>query len=159
MPPSTYSLRLATTNDVETIVRHRKRMIHEIREASEKALSAMGDAFAEWVRPKIEGGEYLAWFAITEDGSVAAGAGLWLLDWPAHILPSGIPGGQRAYLLNVYTEEAHRNQGLSRMVVTAAVDWCKANEIGMISLHASQYGKHLYETLEFTPTSEMRLVL
>jgi hypothetical protein len=45
----------------------------------------MSEKFRPWVKRKMEAGEYLAWFANAPDESVAAGAGLWLMDWPPHI--------------------------------------------------------------------------
>ncbi len=40
----------------------------------------MSERFRPWLRQKMQAGEYLAWFAIAPDGTVAAGVGLWLMD-------------------------------------------------------------------------------
>ena len=81
------------------------------------------------------------------------------MDWPPHVLPSERTGTKRAYLLNVYTEPKHRVKGLSRALVQKAIEWCAANDLNVVSLHASKFGKHLYESLKFEPTNEMRMYL
>lgn len=117
------------------------------------ALDLMSSEFAEWVKPRLEHGAYFAWLA--EDGEkVVAGAGLWLIDWPPHILD---PHGARGYILNVYTDKAYRQQGLARLLTQCCLDHCKAKHITVVTLHASAHGKGLYESMGFQPTNEMRL--
>lgn len=157
--PAGYSIRRATLGDLETMVEHRCAMMREIRECDEDALKVMSNAFREWLAKRLSSEEYLGWFAVAPDRTIAAGAGLWLLDWPPHLLPSGIPGDRRAYLLNVFTEPAHRKRGLSRAVVQTALEWCRESGIKTVSLHASKFGWPLYESLGFIVTNEMRITL
>jgi GNAT superfamily N-acetyltransferase len=93
---------------------------------------------------------------MASDGAVAAGLGLWLMDWPPHVIGSGL---RRGNIISVYTEAAHRRQGLARLLLNTAPDWCRANRVDVIILHASKEGRHLYESVGFEPTNEMRLVL
>ena len=99
-------------------------------------------------------GHYLAWFAC-EDGKVVAGIGLWLMDWAP-----GIDGfsGRLPYLLNVYTEPDYRKRGLARCLVTEAIRYCQEQGYPKIRLHASEYGRPLYEQLGFLDNNEMQLV-
>jgi hypothetical protein len=39
------------------------------------------------------------------------------------------------------------------------IRWCRDKGFKWVSLHASVHGRHLYETLGFLPTNEMRLAL
>ena len=119
-------------------------------------LDAMVEAFLPWVREKMTAGEYLGWFATAEDGAIAAGAGLWLMDWPPHMIG---PGSRRGNILNVYTELGYRRQGLARRLTETAIDWCRANGIATVILHASEEGRALYRSLGFQPTNEMRRIL
>jgi GNAT superfamily N-acetyltransferase len=89
------------------------------------------------------------------DGSIAAGAAIWVMDWPAHMIGSG----PRGNILNVYTVEAYRRRGLARELMQAIVDWCRENGIDTVVLHASPSGRSLYDSMGFTPTNEMRLRL
>ena len=131
-------------------------MMREIRNTDEAMLEAMSEKFRPWLRARLESEEYYAWLAIAPDESVASGVGLWLLDWPA----SGVSiAPHRGYLLNVYTEHAHRKKGLARRLVQTALDWCLENGVDIMSLHASPFGRPLYESLGFKATNEMRLVI
>ncbi|HEY3876829.1 MAG TPA: GNAT family N-acetyltransferase [Candidatus Kapabacteria bacterium] len=155
----TYTIRLATINDVPAIAEHRKKMIAEIRDSMELDFDSMVAQFQQWLRPRMERGEYMEWFAMTENGSVAAGIGLWIIDWPPHLLPSGNANNIRGYILNVFTEPSYRKQGVSRLLLETALDWCREKKIKMVFLHASPFGRHLYETAGFMTTNEMRIYL
>ena len=135
---------------------HRRTMFVDMNYSDAAALDAMLAAFQPWLREKMVAGEYLAWLACTPDESIAAGLGLWLMDWPPHMIG---PGSRRGNILNVYTEPAFRRQGIARRLMETALDWCKTNGIRAVILHASADGRKLYESLGFRATNEMRLVL
>jgi GNAT superfamily N-acetyltransferase len=140
--------------DMETIVHHRRAMFFDMGRRDERALDEMSEKFRPWLRRKMEAGEYLAWFAVAPDESVAAGAGLWLMDWP----PLMTAGGKwRGNILNVYTETAYRRQGLARALMLTVMEWCEKEGIEGAILHASPEGRPLYESLGFEATNEMRL--
>jgi GNAT superfamily N-acetyltransferase len=143
------------TPDLEAIVHHRRAMFQDMGYRDEHALEAMSARFRPWLRRKMEAGEYLAWFALTPDSSIAAGLGLWLMDWPPHMVAAG---QWRGNILNVYTEPEHRRRGMARALMQIALDWCAANQVGAVILHSSPEGRALYESLGFTPTNEMRLI-
>ncbi len=150
------ALRRATVADASTIARHRRIMFRDLGYRDDAALDSMSDKFLPWVEQKMQSGEYLAWFAVTADDLVVAGAGLWLMDWPAHMVGSS---SRRGNILNVFTEPAYRRRGLARRLVEAAMDWCKAHNIDFVILHASPEGRSLYESLGFTAGNEMRVKL
>jgi GNAT superfamily N-acetyltransferase len=141
--------------DVDAIVHHRRAMFADMGYGDERALEAMAVHFRPWLRRKMEAGEYRAWFAIAPDSSIAAGLGLWLMDWPPHMVAAG---SWRGNILNVYTEPAHRRCGMARALMQVALDWCAAHDVGAVILHASPDGRALYESLGFTPSNEMRLI-
>ena len=141
-------------SDVDAIVHHRRAMFRDMGYRDEEALAAMSGAFRPWLLRKMESGEYLAWFALASDSSIAAGLGLWLMDWPPHMVASG---RWRGNILNVYTEPQRRRRGMARALMQVALEWCAANRVGAIILHASEDGRALYESLGFTATNEMRL--
>jgi GNAT superfamily N-acetyltransferase len=148
-------IRPATLADVDAILHHRRTMFLDMGYRHEGALDAMTARFHPWLRSKMEAGEYLAWLALAPDGSIAAGLGLWLMDWPPHM----IAGGRwRGNIVNVYTEPGYRRQGMARALMQVALDWCAANEVGAVILHSSEEGRPLYESLGFAPTNEMRLI-
>ncbi|MGO9254900.1 MAG: GNAT family N-acetyltransferase [Bryobacteraceae bacterium] len=142
-------------SDFAAIVHHRRSIYLGMGYRDERALDAMSAGFRPWLRRKMEAGEYLAWFALAPDSSIAAGLGLWLMDCPPHMVVSG---PWRGNILNVYTEPAHRRRGMARALMQIALDWCAAHRVATVILHASPDGRALYESLGFTPTNEMRLI-
>jgi GNAT superfamily N-acetyltransferase len=149
-----FSIRPANLGDVLVIVHHRRAMFEEMGVSDVQALDDMEIKFKEWVTEKLKCGDYLGWLASDEKGRVVAGAGLWLMEWPAHPLDLT---GTRGYILNVFTEYSYRLNGLARRLVLTILDWCREQEIQTVSLHASEDGRSLYEGLNFRPTNEMRL--
>ena len=154
-----YSIREATLADAEAIVRHRREMFFDMGHNDAAVLDEMTKSFRPWLvekMKKVSGAEYRGWFAIAEDGSIAAGAGLWLMNWPPGLYTSE---AWRGNILNVYTEHPHRRRGLARKLVGVARDWCGTQGIHVVILHASDQGRPLYEALGFQPTNEMRVFL
>ncbi len=150
------SFRRAGVEDAETIASHRYAMFRDIGYQDEAALNSMRNKFLPWVEAKLKSGDYLGWLAVIEGDLVVAGAGLWLMDWPAHMLASS---PRRGNILNIYTEPPFRRRGLARWLVEAALHWCKVNDIDFVILHASEEGRSLYEELGFEAGNEMRIEL
>lgn len=76
--------------------------------------------------------------------------------WP------GYPGenqAKRAWILNMYTEPGVRRSGVARRLMQAMVAWCRGEGYGSVSLHASDAGRPLYESIGFQPTNEMTFKL
>lgn len=150
---NTYSIREITPADWETIVTHRRRMFEDMHSGTPEQLDRMDSVYKGWLTERLGNGRYRGWFAETSEKTVAAGVGLWLLDW--------VPGpfdqqSYRGYVLDVYTVPEHRRQGLSKRLVKACMEWCYANDINIVMLHASDQGRPVYESLGFTGTNEMR---
>jgi ribosomal protein S18 acetylase RimI-like enzyme len=146
-----FVIRPAAIEEAAVMGAHRRAMFFDM--GYRDGLDAMVEAFLPWVREKMNAGEYLGWFAIAENGAIAAGAGLWLMDWPPHMIG---PGSRRGNILNVYTDPEYRRQGLARRLTDTAIEWCRANGIATVILHASEEGRDLYRSLGFEPTNEMR---
>lgn len=151
-----YTLRTAGPDDAGAIRHHRRAMFAAMGQNDVARLDQMDAAFAVWLNKHFADGRYIGLLACTEGGVIAAGAGLWLLDWlPTYYCPER----GRAYLLNVYTEPEHRQRGLARGLVQACIETCAARGIPLIMLHASDAGRKVYESLGFTDGNEMRLFL
>jgi GNAT superfamily N-acetyltransferase len=151
----TFTIRDASANDLELILAHRRRMYEDMATSNAEALDRMQEAFRPWLEERLRQERYRHWFAIDDvSGRVAAGTGLWLMDWP--------PGQYeqnpyRGYVLNVYTEPDFRRQGLGKQLILHCLRWCWDNNIRTITLHASHEGRQLYEAVGFVPTNEMRI--
>jgi len=154
--PQGFAIHQASTADLDTLVFHRRAMFEDMGYADKASLDSMAAKFRSWLLARMNSADYLAWLVSAPDGSVAAGAGLWLMDWPPHMIGTGT---RRGNIVNVYTAESHRRLGLARELMTTVLAWCSGNHVDTVILHASPFGRGLYESLGFQATNEMRLSL
>ena len=154
--PEGFNLRRAFNEDLDVLVEHRGAMFRDMGYSDEAAVTSMASKFRPWLLEHLKRGDYLAWLVSAPDGSIAAGTGLWLMDWPPHMIGQG---ARRGNILNVYTHANFRRRGLARELITVALSWCRENGVDTIILHASSSGRAIYEALGFKQTNEMRLQL
>ena len=151
-----FTIRRATIDDAPIITHHRRAMFQDMGECDNTKLDAMSASFKSWVTDRLASGEYCGWLTMNEQGTVIAGAGLWLLAWAP--TPSD-QSTHRGYIFNVYTQPDYRRRGLARRLMVTILDYCRENKMGVVALHASADGRALYESLGFKQTNEMRLFL
>jgi GNAT superfamily N-acetyltransferase len=149
-------IRLANAVDARLIAAHRRAMFAAMEAADDAVLTTMESASIPWTEYMILEGRYLGWIASDGERPVAS-AGMFLLDWPPH--PFDPEGTVRGYLLNVFVDPAYRKRGLARELVRMCLAEAKRRGIRVVTLHASDAGKPLYEELGFAMTNEMRLDL
>lgn len=151
---SEYKFRLATIDDADIIARHRAAMFLDMRYVEEQQAQTIESHSLPMLREMLAAGEYRGWL-IEFEGQIIAGGGMIL----RRMLPrlESYVGGREAYILNMFTERAHRRKNLARQLMQTMLAWCEENNIGRVSLHASDEGRSLYESLNFIPTNEMRL--
>lgn len=63
------------------------------------------------------------------------------------------------YIWNVYVESPHRGQGVGKKLTSRAVEYLKSIQCTRVILHASPWGKPVYDSLGFSDSNEMRLDL
>lgn len=147
--------RPATVEDAETLADQRVRMYVDADLAAETDLAPMRSNFAVWVRSKIQDNSYAGWL-VEQNGQSIAGAGVWIMDWPPHFLDAQ---PRRAYLLNFYVAPHMRHGGLASRLLALAVAEAQARGIKVITLHASKFGRPIYERNGFVTSPEMMLDL
>jgi hypothetical protein len=86
-----FNLRRASTADLDILVAHRRAMFEDMGYNDDLALNSMSAKFRVWLLQHMNLGDYRAWLVCAPDGAVAAGAGLWLMDWPPHMVGQGAP--------------------------------------------------------------------
>ena len=155
MPDSEPTIREATPADIPEILRQRRRMYVDMNYNDDATLEAMVKATAPYLAKAMADGSFRAWFACVGDRVVAGGA-IVVSPWPAH--PYDLEC-RRATILNVYTDPAYRRRGLARALVQTMIDWCRRERFARVTLHASDDGRHLYESLGFQASNEMRFSL
>lgn len=139
LPPD-YTLRPATHADAETVQAQRDALFVEIgrAEGSVEALSAQG---LIWLRSALSRGYDSGWLIVKGDQPVA-GAGLIWNDMPPN---PDTALGVWAYLLNVYVDPLHRQQGLAGQLIGMAHQTARERGINLLYIHTSEAGRPLYE--------------
>lgn len=151
-----YRLRRASEADLAAVLRHRRRMFEDMGYRNAPALDVMERAAEPFLAAGLADGSYQGWLFEDGAGRVVAGGGIALLPFQPH--PRD-PTSRRAFILNMFTEPEHRRRGLARRLMEAMVAWCREQGFQAVSLHASDEGRALYQSLGFEPTNEMRLFL
>jgi GNAT superfamily N-acetyltransferase len=109
-----------------------------------------------WIWRKLQTGEMVAFVARTPQGEIAGSGCIWLREEQPK--PTA-PGQVTPYLMSMYTEPGARKKGAASSVVEAAVEWCRRHGYPRVTLHSSDAGRKVYESLGFERTNEMRLAL
>jgi GNAT superfamily N-acetyltransferase len=151
-----FTIRPATTADIESIIHHRCEMFRAMGYLDEAALERMAVTCRAYFSVALAEGSYLGWMAVSADGSIVGGGGIVLMAWPSN--PRD-PQTRRAMILNMYVEPEYRRRGIARSLMQTMIDWCRTERFSTVELHASDEGRPLYESMGFKPTNEMRFVL
>jgi GNAT superfamily N-acetyltransferase len=151
-----FTTRLARVEDAELISVHRHRMFVDSGQADDDRMATVIRTFTPWVRERLTAKTYIGWLSAPQEEPtrIVAGGGLLLMDFPPHYLDVG---AVRGYLLNFYVDPDWRGQGLAYKLLRTAVEETQRRGIGVVSLHASVYGKPLYERNGFKISNEMLL--
>jgi GNAT superfamily N-acetyltransferase len=151
-----YRIRPATPQDLETALYHRRRMFEDMGCTDQQSLDAMLLSSTPLLRRGLTDGTYRGWLVEAPGEGVVAGGGVIILEYQSH--PRD-PRPQRAWVVNMFTEPDHRRRGLARRLMQTMIEWCRAEGMRSLYLHASDDGRPLYEIMGFKPTNEMRLDL
>lgn len=149
-------IRPATVEDLPHILRFRRGMLRDMGSTGEAALDAMEQSAAAFIREGFVDGTCLVWLAaVPEDTPVGCGL-LHIVPW----IPSTLdPSRRRVWVHNVYTEPGFRRRGIAGELMKTMLAWCRGQGFYSVSLHASEHGRRIYESLGFQASNEMRLVL
>jgi len=98
--------------------------------------------------------KFHGWVAVTKTGKIVCNAGIIIDHHP--------PGpnnstGKIAYIFNLFTVPEFRRQGIAKRIVQTILKWIKEAGITIVTLHATNDAKNLYESLGFILSTEMYL--
>ena len=142
--------------DLDLLTAHRQKMWTDLHPDWEDEVKKTASATKKWIGEKLSEGVLVGFIVKDGDGKVAGSGCVWVReeqprpDNPRQVVP---------YIMSMYTEKEFRRRGVGKMVMNAAITWCRENGYGRVVLHASDQGKPLYESFGFEPGREMRLTL
>jgi GNAT superfamily N-acetyltransferase len=148
-------IREAQPADIPEILRQRRAMYEDMGTTDSAALEAMSSLSAGYLAKAMADGSFRAWLASDGEHVIAGGAVI-ISPWLAH--PYDLEC-RRATILNVYTDPEYRRRGVARRLIEVIVAWCEREGLARVTLHASDAGRHLYESLGFELGNEMKLKL
>jgi GNAT superfamily N-acetyltransferase len=177
------SIRLATLADIPHLVHHRRAMFVDMGHKIAAELDGADQVAHNYFNAALRDNSYKGWLAVEIEesaegenagaapenapdpgatlkhpplGNVIAGGGIVFVPW------AGYPGEsrtQRLWIVNMYTEPRARRRGIAKKLVNTMTAWSRAEGYAAISLHASDAGRPVYESLGFKPSNEMKLSL
>lgn len=151
----TLALRPAGPADALLISDHRDAMFADSGIAAATIRQASG-MYRDWLAGALATDAYLGWLA-EDDDLVVGSIGLWLLPWPHH--PKHPGTNVRGYITNMWVDPAHRRKGVGKLLVETAVAEAKTRGVTWMTLHATDEGRALYESMGWKPGNEMVLNL
>ena len=140
--------RIATNDDIELLMSSRLEMLRVVNGLSNDYV--FSDEIVRESREYFLHGDQLT--VLVLDGSEVIGCASMSFMW---IMPTfSHPTGRRAHLMNVYTRNEYRRQGIARKMVEMLIDATWAKGATEISLDATVMGRPLYESLGFKNSTE-----
>ena len=109
----------------------------------------LGERLRRWW--ERQGGLRAAWLA-TEGERPVGMVNLAVFERMPH---EGVPDARWAYLANLWVEPDRRRRGLASALVTAAVDWARAEGMERVVLNPSETSRPLYQALGFRPADDL----
>ncbi|HKE37272.1 MAG TPA: GNAT family N-acetyltransferase [Candidatus Baltobacteraceae bacterium] len=109
--------------------------------------------FGAYLKRRIADNE-ARFFVAVEDGVTIGTAGALIADG----YPYAVHGIKRGYVFGVRVDPECRNRGIATRLTQEAVAYLRDIGCVRIRLHASRFGRPIYERLGFVPTNEMELL-
>lgn len=140
------AIKQASIDDIDKLMEWRMEVLqHVFNIPKNENTQSLYSANREYYQKSIPSRNHVAVFAEINQTTVGCGGLCLYQEMPS---PDN-PTGQCAYLMNIYTREKHRKQGVGKTVVKWLVDYAKKQGITKIYLETSEYGRPLYESLGF----------
>lgn len=140
--------KIATKEDIELMMSSRLEMLKVVNDLP--ADYQYTDEFIKESRDYFENGDQTTVLA-TDNGEVIGCASMSYM----RIMPTfSHPTGRRAHLMNVYTRNEYRRQGIARRMCEMLIEDAWNRGATEISLDATTMGRPLYESLGFKATTE-----
>jgi ribosomal protein S18 acetylase RimI-like enzyme len=151
-------IRSATLADVDTMVALRVRMFREMGWSDESRFDTFIPAATTHLREGFSAGTCNGFVAEeTDEAGARRIVATVALVWQQAAPTVRNVDGRVAYVLGMYVLPEFRRRGLARALMDATIACATENCAPLITLHASDEGRILYEKLGFVSAPEMRL--
>ena len=142
----TYMLkRKATLDDIPALIRLRKKQLTDEGMPPEPIFE-IDRQLTDYFMSALTDGTFVSW-VIEVDGEVIATSGVCFYTLPPNFAN---PTGGVAYITNMYTKDEYREKGIATELLKMVLDEAKSRGYSVARLHASSFGKSVYEKAGFT---------
>lgn len=150
---SELAVRAGTASELATFAAFWLAMFEEAGVLHERDLAAgWRDRFCTYLAARIAANEGRFFVAVDADLIVGT-AGAIVADG----YPFVVHGIKRGYIFGVRVAPDYRGRGMATQLTQASIAFLRETGCEKIRLHASPYGRPIYERLGFVPTNEMQL--
>lgn len=152
-------IRKATKEDIPTLIEFRfAYLTDDVGPLSNEQILLLNTQLPDYFNRHI-GADFTAYMA-DDNGTIAAVIFYITIEKPAN---THFINGKTAVLMNVYTKEAYRRQGVATQILQKLISDAKADGVTCIDLSATKMGRPLYQKNGFVErgngSTEMRLEL
>ena len=156
MPEGTKNFRIESIGEgsIAILLRHREAMWREIGNYTEEQINKSQTNYERWLLKRLISGEVVAFAAVDGTGNILGSGSLWFQD--SRPTPHN-PEGTIAYLMSMYVEPQNRRNGVASALLGEAIEFTRKSGCRRMVLHASRFGRGLYERAGFIETNEMKL--
>lgn len=149
----TLLVREAQIAELSYVACHWIAMFEEVGNFSERDfVQDWRERFVRHFTAEIQRGD-AAYFVAVDGGKIVGTAGARMSDG----YPAAIHGVRNGYIFGVHVDTEYRGRGIATTLTKRAIDFLKARNPWTIRLHASRFGRPIYEKLGFAPTNEMQV--
>lgn len=149
----TWVLREALIRDLPAIAEHWMAMFEDVGKHREaEFVPGWRERFIAYFTREIGAGNAAYFVAVDGERVIATAGALLTNGYPAEI--HGIRSG---YVFGVHVDSDYRKCGIATQLTQRAVAFLRDRSPWAIRLHASPFGRPIYEKMGFAPTNEMQL--
>jgi len=149
----TLVLREAQPAELSAIAEHWIAMFEEVGKHREAEFAHdWRERFVHYFRERIGRGD-ARYFVAVDRERIVAKAGAMLTDG----YPAAIHGLRNGYIFGVRVDPDYRGRGIATHLTQRAIAFLRERKPWAIRLHASPFGRPIYEKMGFIPTNEMQM--
>ncbi|MGC9780576.1 MAG: GNAT family N-acetyltransferase [Candidatus Heimdallarchaeota archaeon] len=142
-----FSLRLATKEDIPQLIELRIEFLKEVQvDAPKDMMDVYREHLGEYLLKHMKNETFLAWLAEDENKTIIATSGLAIIEKPPQLWNLT---GKETYIMNMYTKPKWRNQGIGSTLLEKLLEESKNRDIFQVYLYATPIGRALYEKYGF----------
>ena len=142
-----YEYKKATIEDLDELVRTRIIVLRAANKLSDgEDMSEVERESREYYKHALQTGEHIAYLVYDTERFIGAGGVSFYQVMPTYHNPSG----KKAYIMNMYTAQEYRRQGIARRTLDLLVTEAKEQGVLQIALEATEMGRPLYEKYGFS---------